>query len=574
MKPHDEWQNAEPGRRGRAWAVSLVLLAGCNGEAMLDSTAFAGLDPSAAIGSCDTPPPPPPEPTCTNVDPGPTYLRRLSITEYANSVQALVGTIPNLTRDFPLDSSKNGFDNNSELISMSTPVADAFRNAANLIASTVVGNTTLRQSLVTCDPTVATCLRSFIQRFGRLTYRRTLTTAEVDALVTLAGIANADANSYARVGLVLRALFQAPDFLFRVENSAPTTVPRALTGYELATRLSYDLWQSTPDEALLQAAEAGSLATVDGLRAAATRMLADPKAKTAFRKFHEGWLRLGLIDTARVDTTAFPLWTAGMRTSMREEVGRFTDDFAWRSGANYLDMLTASYSFLDANLAKLYGVAAPTTAWTKTTLPTAQRRSGLLTLGATLALTGRPEGTTPIIRGRFVRDVLLCEQLPSPPPNIPAISEPVPGETERQRLARHVSDPFCSSCHQLLEPVGFGMSQFDQIGQFRTADAFGNAIDTHGNLVNYTPSAFDGPSELGQILRQSARVPTCMSLELFRYLFGRTEMTKDACTMEVAQRELTASGGSFQSMLLAYVTSDSFRYRTSQADTLLSGGQP
>jgi hypothetical protein len=511
--------------------------------------------------------------TCTQEDPGPTFLRRLSNVEYANTLRDLLGQdLPNLTVDFPLDSLKNGFDNNSEYISISTPVVDAYRVAAERVASTVMTDTTLQARLVGCTPsgtTRASCLKSFIQRFGRAAWRRALSSDEVDALVALSDVAVADANAYQSVALVLRAVLQSPDFLFRVEDSSPTAAPRALTGYELASRLSYGLWQTTPDEALLTAAEGGALSTTDGLRAQTQRLLADPRARVALRRFHQAWLRLDLLDRARVSSTDYPMWTQALRDSLREEALQLTDSFTWRGATgSYLELVTSPSSFVDANLATLYGVPAPAAPWSKVALPKEQRRSGVLTLGAVLALTGRPEGTSAIIRGRYVREVLLCEQLPAPPPNVPAVPAPLPGETERQRLDRHRTDPACSSCHKLLEPVGFGMSQFDQVGRFAPVDSTGATIDTHGTLANYPSPDFDGPVELGNKLAQLPNVSGCVSTELFRYLFGRTECSQDACTVALANQQFKDTGYDFVGLVTAYVTSDSFRFRTSQADTL------
>jgi hypothetical protein len=502
-------------------------------------------------------------------EPGPTYLRRLTNQEYASTVRDLLGleaAIASLPRDLTL----HGFDNNAEAISLSTAHLEGYRALAESVATQLVASQSLRAALVGCDPSGAEalpCLESFVRRFGLRLLRRPLLEQEVSELLALATAAPASAAPWNAVSLVIEALLQTPSFLFRVElGQAEAVRPGVLplTPHELATRLSYLLWGTTPDPHLLELAASGALASAEGVEAQALAMLDDPsKASPTIWSFTGQWLRIGNLATAVRPPLDFPDFDETLRAAMSEETRRVVEEHTTRPGVPLLNLLDTTTTFVDSSLAKLYGVTAPAAnTWAQLTLPAAQERRGILSHASILTLTANTHATTPITRGKYIRQVLLCDELPPPPPEAPTLSDASMALSERERLAEHRSNPACSGCHSLLEPLGFGLAHFDAIGARRVTDVTGQAIDSRGEISGLADAAFNGAAELAQRLRREPRVGRCLSTHLVRFAFGRKETDSDRCTIEQLG-EVLQQGGDFRALLRALVRSDGFRYRRS-----------
>jgi hypothetical protein len=461
----------------------------------------------------------------------------------------------------------DGFDNNAAAQSLTEKHLGGFVDAAEALAAGLLRDPRRRDSVVGCSPAGAdreACVRAFVTRFGRRAYRRPLEAAEVEGLVRLASTAAADADPHSGIELALQAMLGSANFLLVVESGQPDPQRPGvlrLGGYEVASRLAFLLWGAGPDDALLDAAAAGRLDTPDGVASTARTILADPRAAESRRRFFQQWLLLDELREAKPDAKKYPAWNEALGRAMEEETLRFADDLATRKDASLLDLVTADSSFVNAPLAKLYGVSVPASGWGRVSLP--QRGAGVLTQASFLTLTTPHEGVEPIKRGQYVRTMFLCERLPSPPADVPSLDEAkVPANaTDRERLAAHREVPACSGCHQLLDPVGFGLARFDGIGAYRERDARGGLIDARGSLLGLPEPDFDGPRELGQRLRATPALGACLATQLLRYAVGRTETDDDACVVEEIADRFARAGHGWDGLVEAVVRSDAFRFR-------------
>jgi hypothetical protein len=503
------------------------------------------------------------------------FLRRLTNQEYAATLRDLLGAEPSV-QALPPDLTLHGFDNNAESISITPAHLEAYRSIAESAVSDLLASSARRATVVGCDPVAdqAHCLESFVRRFGLRAFRRPLESDEVSDLMTLGGTSPAGEGPWGPMGRVIEAMLQSPSFLFKVEVGKPaTTRPGlvALSGYEMATRLSYLLFGTTPDDQLLQAAERGELDTAEASSAKALAMLDDSaRARPAVWSFASQWLRV--VNLNQVDRPAdqFPRWSQTLSASMAEETRRVVERFTDLGAAPLLGLLDTPTTFVDSNLAALYGLPSPAAgAWSEVTLPPDRR--GILTHASLLTLTANTHGTTPILRGKYIRQALLCDDLPPPPPQVPNLPPPRPGLGERERLAEHRVSAACSGCHSLLEPLGFGLSQFDAIGAYRTVDDAGLPVDASGVIDGLADASFVGAVELSERLRREPKVGACASTHLLRFALGRSETASDDCTIAQLAAVLQ-QGGDFRTLVGALTATDSFRYRlASDADR---GGQP
>jgi hypothetical protein len=529
-----------------------------------------GLGDAATLADSATPSTPCPEPPSLHA-----YLRRLSRVEYLNSARVLFGGAPsNLTSLLPTDSEVNGFDNNAESTVFGRTRAEQFRDAARAVADWVI-DPARRDTIVRCNPgTDAACVRSFFSRVGRLAFRRPLETVEIDALVAVAAVANDDPNPYVRIRLATQAMLRSPSFLFRMEPGMPVgdrgPMSVKLSGYEMASRLSFLFLRSTPTSALLDAAQSGALDTQEGVAAQAEMMLASPEVRASMREFFVGWLRLNKLASVRPNAMRFPQFNDGMRSAMREETLRLADDLAWRDGGDLRDLLTARYTFINDALAPLYG--APTTGrpdeWRRLDFPMGSQRTGVLTQPGVLAMNTADHGVLTIIRrGVWALDVFMCDVVRLPPGMIPALPPPMPGQSDRDLLSYHRRDPACAACHDRMDPMGLAFSGYDDIGAVTMRDSRGLPVDTSGSIEQLMIGSFSGPAQLAPQLRQHPAVSRCMAKQMFRYAFGRSEGDGDNCAVAAMERALRENNFSFRAMIRALVRSDAFRYRAPSPDS-------
>jgi hypothetical protein len=492
-------------------------------------------------------------------------IRRLTNREYASTLGALLGTTVDVSM-LPTSSAPNGYDTN-DTSSPSLQSVQGYFNIAKTAVTAVVASQAQRTALFGCEPSGATldsCLTTFISKFGLLAYRRVMTSDEVTGLIALAHTA-AETDTYAGARMVMEAMLQSPNLLYRPEFGVADTVRptlKRLTGFEIATRLSYLLWGVGPDAPLLTAAQAGKLDTADGVTSMVTTMLADARAHAGLQNFYSQWLRLYNSTIFIPQAGAYPAWTGTTASDMATETAKVVDDLAFRPGANFLDLLTANYSYVNPALATFYGVASPGgTDFARVTFGANDHRGGLLTQGSFLAFTSHPDTESVTRRGHYVRDVLLCEPLPPPPPNVNT-TLPVAdaGVTLRDLVSEHETNPACSSCHSQMDPIGFGLLQYDTVGQFHAADSTGQSFDVSGDIAGFADPNFTGPAELQQKLHDSPQVPHCITLQAFRFAMGRAEVADDACNITQVQSAFTSASNSLPALVSGFVQSDAFRY--------------
>jgi hypothetical protein len=320
------------------------------------------------------------------------------------------------------------------------------------------------------------------------------------------------------------------------------------------------IWASLPDDTLLNAAENGELSTPDQISSQARRMLADARAQTAMLSFYDQWLGLRMLDTTNKDAAVFPTYDDTLKNSMREETRRFVANVLWQGDGSLTSLFTSNESFVNGPLAALYGVNGPADAgtWTKVALDPAQR-AGILTQASMLASFARPDESSPVKRGKWVRVRLLCQDLPDPPADIPPLPAPREGTSTRERFAEHTSNPGCSDCHSMIDGIGFGLEQYDGIGRVRTMDR-GVAVDTRGEMTKTgdIDEPFSGGAELAALLARSERARDCVATQWLRYSMGREEEKDDTCSLVKARESFKASGGDLRELVIAITQTDAF----------------
>ena len=485
-------------------------------------------------------------------------LRRLTTEEYNNSVRDLFGDTSRPASECPPDDIAGGFETNSSAPATQLGI-ECYASAAETVACAAVQRL---DALAPClnEPTEV-CATRFIEAYGRLTFRRPLEEAESAALFAIYKEKAAQAGHAAAIQLVIEALLQSPKFLYRLElleKSGPEV--RALSGTEVAARLSFFIWASSPDSDLLDAAAAERLASRDAVAQAARRLLSDPRAIDGIKSFHRQWLDLRELETLSKDPVRFPEFSPELKHSMVEETLRFCAYAVLNGGDTIRTLLTSKVSFVDASLAKIYKVPPPEKPFSLVNLPPLER-SGVLTHASLMTVLTHSEETSPILRGKFIREKLLCQPVPPPPPGtVMKLPEVDPRHTKKQQFARHRTDPSCSSCHQMMEPMGFGFEHYDALGAWKTLDRT-FPVDAVGVLTGTAEvdGAFDGAIELGKRLVESQEVRRCIATQWFRAGLGRSEQPDDAASLETAYQAFAGSGFDVRELIVAIASSDAFR---------------
>lgn len=494
-------------------------------------------------------------------------LARLTNLEYRNTVADLFPgvTLPDLA--LPADNVVEGFDNNANGQTASPALIEAYGSDARAIADVVVAN---RTKLLPCNPTAATqeaaCGQQWISAFVPRAYRRPITADEKSRLVAFFEASRASYDFPTATGLLVQAVLQSPQFLYRVElGGAPQNGTAALSGYELASRLSYFFWDTMPDAALITAAANGDLDTQAGVADQARRMLANPRARAAVATFHRQWLRFDKMDAMQKSTSLFPSWNAQVAGSLRESAAMFVDHVFWDMGGSLDALLTDNGSYVNDDIASIYGLpktGSNTLAWRQTD---AKQRSGILTQAGLLAGFAHETTDSPVLRGVFVMDRFFCSPPPPPPPDVNlTVDSGTTGDkpmTTRDRFASTHEQGTCASCHHAIDGFGFGFSHYDAVGGWRDTDN-GLPVDATGWVTGSDAAGnFDGAVQLGQKMAESTQVGECVTAQWFRYALGVGSSDLDACTVAQVAKAMTNSAGDMREILIATVSSDAFRHR-------------
>lgn len=582
----------------------LLLVAGCSGGSVdapagnsnvADSSGATGTNGSAAGGASgsttttngepatttttggvppeELPLQPEVETSCPTVTLSHTPLRRLTRFEYQNSVRDLLNVDVSAANALPADNATDGYNNNARLQSVSSPLAEQYVYVSEALSSLAVQNLS---GLTSCDPTTTgeeACAAQFARSFGRRAFRRALTAEDESMLMNAYSLGRTDGSYAEGIEVMIRAALQSPHFLYRLEvtpSSDPAAALVPVSPYELATRLSYLIWASGPDDALLDAATNGELATPEQVANKAREMLASPKALTVLNDFLSQWSDLDKLPLTSKNPTLFPAYTAEVNTAMQGELPALLNHMLASGDRSLRTLLTTNLAFVDASLAGVYGVAAPAgggSGLTQVTLPEEQGRSGLLTQAGFLSVMSHPDQTSPVLRGKFVRTMMLCDPPDLPPDNVDiSIPELDSAATARDRFSAHLSaGAACAGCHARMDPIGLTLENFDAMGQFRTTEN-GQIIDVTGEVLGLEDPAlqgeFVGARALGEKLAQSELVRDCVATQLFRYAAGRLEGLTDACSIATLQDGFTTADGDLVELLVSMTQTDAFLYKS------------
>jgi hypothetical protein len=429
---------------------------------------------------------------------------------------------------------------------------------------TGVSQTPSRQRVFTCRPTSApeeeTCAASIVKRLATQAFRGQLSPADYGDLMRVYYQGRKEEDFEGGVRLALQAILAHPRFLFRLEQR-PVSASAKISDLDLASRLSYFIWATLPDEELLKAARDGKLSTEAGLAREVRRMLADPRAEALTTRFWSQWLRLQDIAKIRPDGLLYPYWDMSLSEAFARETQLFFEHLL-REDRSVLEILTADYSFVNERIARHYGIpniVGPE--FRKVQMPET-RRAGILTQGGTLLLTSVADRTSPVQRGKWVMQVLLASPPPPPPPNVPALEETeavTEGRllTVRERMEQHRGNPACNSCHRVIDPIGLALENFDVTGKWRIKDN-GAAIEVRGQL--YDGTEIDGPEGLRDaLLRRKDAMLGSFTESLFTYALGRRVEPFDMPAIRKVIREAAANDYRVSSFILGVVKSPAFR---------------
>ncbi len=531
-------------------------------RASLLGRGVATLALAASIAACDG--------RVTESDPAPTSdiasasgARRLSTVELDNTLRDLLGDDTRPATRLLVSDQFTPYDNDIALQEPSEALITSLEIMAGDVVDRLLADPTRRDALLPCTPTGADdadCLRQFVEAFVPRALRRPLAPGEADAFVALQEFATednafVDNDFYTAVGLVIRAALQHPEFLYRVEMGAPTADAGvfALSDWEVASRMSYLLWATMPDDDLRADAAAGRLTTPEGRRAAAERMLADDRAKQQVRRFHAMWLGHRILPQSAELVAAF-----------NQETGALLDRVVFDEPQSYYNLFSMGETYVDDFLADHYGLPRPEggAGWVPYDSP---MRAGILSHGSVLASFAKFADTSPTQRGILIRTRLMCEAIERPPPTVDT-DDPPPGTDDAvckyDRYAAHREAPSCASCHDGMDPIGFGLENFDMQGRYREHDDGlpECIIDGTGALPGGLGS-FRGPAELADRLIENGYVESCTMRQLYQFALGRELDDVEQPVVDDLVSKFREGGHDLRALLVGFVAEDRFALR-------------
>ena len=563
----------------------------------------------ATLGACstqgqigqapaDSPTIEPPEAPPPPFAPAATQLLRLTRTQIENSIHDVLGDDIGVVVGTEPDIRQGGFyavgaGNDS----VSSWGVDQYEDLAIAVAEQAMEPGEARDARMPCTPsgtTDAACATQFVERYGRLFYRRALRTEERDRLVALANDAATELGDFHRgLSLTLIAMLQSPNFLYRNELGEPTGEGenRLVGGTQLASRISYFLWDTTPDDELLRAAENGELDTPEGLASHVDRMLADDRTRRSVRQFFTELLELKKLDYLSKDRNAFLHYSPAVGPDARTETLLTIEDHIFEQDGDYRDLMTTRRTFLNRRLASIYEVPAPAReGFAAFEHPADSPRRGILGQLSVLALHSHATRSSPTLRGAFIRINLLCTEIPPPPADVVTeLSETDPTLSIREQLWEHRENPVCASCHELMDPIGLGFENFDGLGQWRenewllTFDENGDVLRDENNdrvLVrgaDIDPSgdldgvAFDNVTQLTQAIHDHPDLGPCLTRSLYRFATGHIDAPSEEAQLRELSDGFASDGYRVRSLMRAIALSDGFRMASGLRDDEFGG---
>jgi Protein of unknown function (DUF1592)/Protein of unknown function (DUF1588)/Protein of unknown function (DUF1587)/Protein of unknown function (DUF1595)/Protein of unknown function (DUF1585) len=494
-------------------------------------------------------------------------VQRLNVREYGNTLHDLLGVEASLADDLPIDARKGGFDNNASALGMTPELYERYLAVVELAVPQALAATPDR--FIACTPAAATfsdpCVEQTVVAFAERAYRRELDDDDRAELAELYQAAAVDAEGFTEaVTLVFEGVLLSPSFLYRNQVAAGDQAEQELDDFALASRLSYFVWSSMPDDELFELARAGGLREPVALRVQVQRMLLDDKAEHFIEHFTRAWLDIGGLGTKVFDPTSFPEVDADLLARMQAESVALVRHVI-REELPPSELLTAEYGFIDDVLAAHYGLPPVGSATPiETPLPADERR-GIVTHGSVLATAAHPDRTSIPARGMWVMDNLLC--LPPPPPPPADVDQgdidedPTEPTTQRERFEEHRANPTCAACHATMDELGFGLEHYDAVGRWRELED-GLAIDASGTLPD--GRSFDGALELAAAFADDPVFVRCVAQNLLGYGLGRLPTTDDACTLDEIVAIASTEEASLAEVIAELVVSDVFRYEAAE----------
>jgi len=486
--------------------------------------------------------------------------RRLSRTELTNLVRDVFGDDSGSPAKFLAEDQYGPFDNDYTLQHASGALIESLEAMADDVADRAVSAAN-RAKVVPCTPTGpgdAACLRRTIETVGQKLYRRPLSEEQITAYLTLQSYAtevNADVphDFYTAVNLVLRSMLQDPEVLYRIETGTPSGEPGIfkLDNYELASRLSFLLWGSGPDDALLDQAKAGALLDASSRATEASRMLGDPHARAQLERFHAMWLGYRAIPA-----------TADLAAAFSMETNKLIDKVVFDQPSSYLDLFTSTQTYVNATLAAQYGLTPPASGegWVSYV---DDKRAGILSHGSVLAAFSKFSDTSPTQRGIFVQTRLLCNKVGNPPANVNVDQPPAAPDKvcKLDRYDAHRTLASCAGCHSQLDPIGYGLENYDIGGKYRTHDdAHAECIlPDKGELPGF--GEFSGPGQLGRLLVDGGKIEQCFVQQLLTYAVGRELRAEESATKDALLASFKGDAYDLQTLLKTYVSDERFALR-------------
>jgi hypothetical protein len=465
------------------------------------------------------------------------------------------------------DNIVDGFANvGASVVAMSPAGVGQYEAATGAATEYAFADATRAATVLSCVPksTMDTaCATQALSAFGRRAFRRALTDAETTRYVTLATtIANKPgSNVLSGMRHAVWAILQSPSFLYRVELGTPSAADGGrlkYTSFEMASRLASTLWDTVPDDALLDAAAQDALLTPEGIGAQAQRMIGSPKSRAALTVFIDDLYGVRHLNESTKDPSLFPGWTPTLRAAMQQELEQRVTDMVLEQRGDFLSLYDGKTTFVNDELARFYGLP-PVGAggFHRVDFPADSPRVGLLGAGAILGAYAQPQRTSPTERGKFIAETLLCETVPPPPPGVPPLPPMADANsTLRQRLSAHRASAQCAACHGIMDPLGFGLENFDSVGTYRTSDN-GQPIDASGSVDG---TSFNGLAEMSTVLRNQPVAGPCVVSKIYVNALGRVAIDVDGPALNALAKQFASSKNRVDQLLLNLVSSEAFRF--------------
>jgi hypothetical protein len=527
---------------------------GSNGTA---GSGTAGFNPNGGVGQ--------------QGGPGRVTLRRLNRREYDNTIRDLVylDLKPSATHEFPPEELGDTFDNDGDVLVTNTLAAEKYLTAAQDVVKAAFADAAAKAKLIPCMlDTDAACAGNSVSEFARRAFRRPIEAGELAPYLSLIDLAKTKGdNTETGVGMAFAGILVSPHFLFLVEPDPMPNVVRPLTSFEVASRLSYFNWSTMPDETLFQAALQNKLTQSADVVAQVQRMLADQKGSAFSDVLATLWMQTGLLKNAEPDPAIFANWKPSYQASMDQELRQFLLPIV-KGTAPASDLLSANYTYVNKELAELYGLpnaATLTDQFVKVEVDVS-KRGGVLRQGSFLVVTSHRDRTAPTLRGKWILSRLLCDPPPPPPATVPALATDVPFEgTLRQRLeALHKNKGAdCAGCHAIIDPMGFALENYDAIGQWRDMDGK-YPVDATGAMPG-TNTPFTGAADVTKLIAADPRFPACVAKKLMTLATGRKMNDGDKPLLTQLGTQFSQGGSKLPQLAEWVATSVPMMFRQTEA---------